>query len=92
MKRLLVGALIGAAVAIWPADATTFYSVAFDQGTLLYNQLVSISDSSASVTPLGTLGDGSLNFAGGLAAGPGGALYGIANIPFAGSVPSRQPG
>jgi hypothetical protein len=81
MQRLLLGALICTAA----AQAATFYAAGFDQTTLRYNQLVSIGDSSPTVTPLGTLGDGSLNFAGGLAVGPGGVLYGIGNVPFGGS-------
>ena len=74
---LVVVALTAAAMP--QANAATFFAIGADLNTFVPNQLSSVTSSPQAVTPLATLGDGSLGFNGGLTTGPGGTLYGIAN-------------
>jgi len=70
---------VWAVAVLWPARAATLFAVGPDPNTFAPNQLTSVTTTPPAVTTIGTLGDGSLAFNGGLTAGPGGALYGVAN-------------
>jgi hypothetical protein len=69
-----------AAAIVSSAYGAAFFSISGDpNNNFVPDQFSSLTSSPGSVTPIATLGDGSLGFNGGLTVGSGGALYAIAN-------------
>lgn len=77
-KWLAAAAL--AAVILPHVSADNFFAISGDPNNFFVPDLFSsLTELPGSVTTIGTLGDGSLGFNGGLTTGPGGVLYAIAN-------------
>ena len=73
-----VGVLLVSA-AVPRAHGATLLAIGSDPSTFVPDQLTLANIVAQTVTPLATLGDGSLGFNGGLTFGPGSGLYAIAN-------------
>jgi len=70
-------------LAAQPASASNLWAVSGDPNNFFVpDQFSSIDIPLQTANTIATLGDGSLGFNGGLTAGPGGGLYGIANDSF----------
>src|SRR5262249_43879618 len=67
------------------AEGATLYAIGSDPNTFVPDQFTLADPVARGVTSVATLGDGSLGFNGGLAFGPGGLLYAIANDSFGAS-------
>ncbi len=78
IRRLFAGVVLAAMGSC--VNATSLFSISGDPNNFFVpDQFSSLTESPGSVTTVGTLGDGSLGFNGGLTAGPGGVFYAIAN-------------
>jgi hypothetical protein len=79
-SRVAILAILLIAAGTHVRAGSVFWSVSGDPSNLFVpDQFSNINLSPQAVVTLGTLGDGSLGFNGGLAVGAGGALYAIAN-------------